>query len=94
MTTRSCPDWPTLLEVAPDLLFKHYRVAEAQLPAEALASLGGFSLDGIEICADLGHNVFNHEHTDERIAEALRTTHWFDLREWVRTGPGSQAGAS
>jgi hypothetical protein len=89
---RSCPDWPTLLEVAPDLLFKHYSITEARLPAEALSSLHDVTLDGIVICADLDHNVFNHEHTDERIGEALRTTHWYDLREWVRTGPGSQVG--
>jgi hypothetical protein len=87
-TTRSCPEWPALLEVAPELLFKHYTVAEAHLPAEVLASLEELSLDGLEICADLDHNVFNPEHTDERIAEALRGTHWFDLREWVRSRPG------
>jgi hypothetical protein len=87
-TTRSCPDWPELLERAPDLHFKHYTAAEAQLPAEALASLAG-SLSSMELCADLDHNVFNPEHTDERLAEALRATHWFDLREWIRSGPGS-----
>jgi hypothetical protein len=89
MTTRSCPDWPELLELAPDLHFKHYTVAEAQLPAEALANISDLSLDSIEICADLAHNVFNPEHTDEGIAEALRATHWFDLREWITSGPGS-----
>jgi hypothetical protein len=88
-TTRSCPDWPELLELAPDLHFKHYTVAEAQLPAEALANISDLSLDSIEICADLAHNVFNPEHTDEGIAEALRATHWFDLREWITSGPGS-----
>ena len=89
MTTRSCPDWPELLELAPDLHFKHYTVAEVQLPADALASLPDLALDSTEICADLGHNVFNPEHTDERVADALRATHWFDLREWVTTGPGA-----
>jgi hypothetical protein len=88
-TTRSCPDWPELLELAPDLHFKHYTVAEAQLPAEALASIPDLSLNSIEICADLAHNVFNPKHTDDQIAEALRATHWFDLREWVTTGPGA-----
>jgi len=86
-TTRSCPDWPELLEVAPDLHFKHYTAAEAELPADALANVPDISLDGIELCADLDHNVFNPQHTDGRIAEALRATHWFDLREWVRSGP-------
>ena len=91
MTTRSCPDWPALLDVAPDLHFKHYTVSEAHLPAEALASLSEVSLDSIEICADLDHNVFNPEHTDELVAESLRATHWYDLREWVSSGPGSSA---
>ena len=36
VSSRTCPDWPALLEVAPDLQFKHYTVAEARLPAEAL----------------------------------------------------------
>jgi hypothetical protein len=91
MSTRSCPDWPELIELAPDLHFKHYTAGEAQLPAEALANIPDLSLDGIELCADLDHNVFNPQHTDEHIAEALRATHWFDLREWVRSGPGAGA---
>jgi hypothetical protein len=91
-TARSCPDWPALFERAPDLHFKHYSAAEVELPAEALASMPDLSLDSVEICADLEHNVFNPDHTDERIAEALRLTYWFDLREWVRSGPGSQVG--
>jgi hypothetical protein len=91
VTSRSCPDWPALFELAPDLHFKHYSAAKVELPAEALASLPDLSLDSVEICADLEHNVFNPDHTDERIAEALRATHWFDLREWVRSGPGSRA---
>ena len=27
------PDWPDLMELAPDLQFMHYTVAEAQLPS-------------------------------------------------------------
>ena len=50
--TRSCPDWPALLELAPDLHFKHYTIAEAQLPGEVLVALGDLSKD-TEICADL-----------------------------------------
>lgn len=89
MSTRSCPDWPDLLERAPDLLFKHYTVAEAQLPAEVLASLSEISLGEIEICCDLDKHVFNADHTDELVAEALRASHWFDLREWTARGPGA-----
>jgi hypothetical protein len=90
VSARSCPDWPTLLDVAPDLHFKHYTVAEARLPSEALVSLRGeLPLEAVAICADLDHHVFNPEHTDPKVAEALRQTHWFDLREWVTHGPGA-----
>ena len=90
MSARSCPDWPALLDVAPDLHFKHYTVAEARLPSEALVSLHDLPLQAVAICADLDHHVFNPEHTDPRVAEALRETHWFDLREWTQGGPGVQ----
>ena len=90
MSARSCPDWPALLDVAPDLHFKHYTVAEARLPSEALVSLRDLPLQAVAICADLDHHVFNPEHTDPQVAEALRETHWFDLREWTRGGPGVQ----
>ena len=91
MSARTCPDWPELLELAPDLLFKHYTAAEAQLPADALVNLETAALESLALCCDLDKNVFNPEHTDERVAEALRASHWFDLREWVARGPGSAA---
>lgn len=83
MSSRTCPEWPELLEVAPDLHFKHYTVAEARLPGDALMSLPDLSLDDVAICADLDRNVFNPAHTEPHVAEALRQSHWFDLREWV-----------
>jgi hypothetical protein len=87
MSARSCPDWPTLLDLAPDLHFKHYTVAEAKLPADALVDLRDVPMQAVAICADLDHHVFNPDHTDVRVAEALRNTHWFDLREWSARGP-------
>jgi hypothetical protein len=87
VSTRSCPDWPTLLEVTPDLHFKHYSIAEVRLPAEALVNLPDIPLEAIAICADLEHNVFNPAHTDPRIAEALRDTYWYDLAEWASRAP-------
>jgi hypothetical protein len=87
VSARSCPDWPTLLDLAPDLHFKHFTVAEARLPADALVNLRDVPLEAIAICADLDHHVFNPEHTDSSVAEALRDTHWFDLREWLRDRP-------
>jgi hypothetical protein len=66
-------------------------VAEARLPAEALGTLPDISLNDIAICCDLERHVFNPEHTAEGVAEALRATHWFDLREWASSGPGAHA---
>ena len=88
MSSRTCPDWPQLMELAPDLQFKHYTVAEAKLPAEALMKIPDISLDDVAVCADLDRNVFNAAHTDPRVVEALRDTHWFELAEWSTTGPG------
>jgi len=87
MSTRSCPDWPELLELAPELHFKHYSVAEARLPGEALVNLPDVPLEAIAICADLDHNVYNAAHTDPRVAAALQETHWYELRVWVRERP-------
>ena len=87
MSTRSCPDWPELLELAPELHFKHYTVAEARLPGEALVNLPDVPMEAIAICADLDHNVYNAAHTDPRVAAALQETHWYELRVWVRERP-------
>jgi hypothetical protein len=88
MTTRTCPDWPILMELAPDLQFKHYTIAEAKLPSEVLVAVGGLDLDQAEICCDLDHNVFHAPHTEPSVVEALKGSHWFELQEWVQRGPG------
>ena len=89
MSSRSCPDWPLLMELAPDLQFKHYSVAEARLPAEALMSLPDVPLGAIAICCDLERHVFYAHHTEPKVAAALRETHWFELQEWATSGPGA-----
>ena len=91
MSSRTCPDWPLLMELAPDLQFKHYTVAEAHLPAEALVNLPNVPLSAIAICCDLDRHVFYAAHTEPQVAEALRETHWFELAEWTSSGPGSAA---
>ena len=80
-----------LTEIAPDLQFKHYTVAEAKLPADAFVSLQDVSLDDVAICADLDKNVFYAAHTEPRVADALRDSHWYEVREWTTTGPGTDA---
>ena len=93
MSSRTCPDWPQLMELAPELQFKHYTVREAQLPADALVSIES-DLEAVSICCDLASHVFYAEHTDPGVAEALRASHWFDLREWVEHSPGAGADAA
>ncbi len=88
MSSRTCPDWPELMELAPDLQFKHYTVAEAQLPAEALINLPDVPLAAVAICCDLDRHVFDAEHTESKVGAALRDTHWFELGEWASRGPG------
>ncbi len=91
MSSRTCPDWPTLMELAPDLQFKHYAVADAQLPVEALRKIGQITLSDVAICCDLEHHVFHAAHTEPAIAEALLDTHWFEVREYAERGPGLSA---
>ena len=93
MSSRTCPDWPALMERAPELQFKHYTLAEARLPMDALVHVSGVSLADISICCDLEHNVFNGEHTDADVAGALGASHWYEVGEWVTRGPGRAAAS-
>lgn len=90
MSSRTCPDWPELMEIAPELQFKHYTVAEARLPADALMQIPEIALSEVAICCDLERHVFYAAHTEAKVAEALRASHWFEVRDWVDAGrPGS-----
>jgi hypothetical protein len=77
------------MELAPELQFKHYTVAEAQLPADAVMRLTDVALSDVAICCDLDRHVFYAAHTDEKLGEALTSSHWFEVRDWVAAGrPG------
>ena len=90
MSSRTCPDWPELMEIAPELQFKHYTVAEAKLPADALMHVPEIALSEVAICCDLERHVFWAEHTEPEVADALRSSHWFEVRDWVAAGrPGA-----
>jgi hypothetical protein len=78
---RTCPDWPALMEVAPDLQFRHHTLGEMQLPHDVFVRIGGISLDEVAVCCDVNAHVYNPEHTDPRIVEALHGTFWIDVRE-------------
>ncbi len=84
MSTRSCPEWPELLDRAPDLHFKHYTADELQLAADIVVALGpGVRLSEIEVCADTQRNVFYAAHTDPRLADALSGSYWQELDSWT-----------
>ena len=94
MSYKTCPDWPELMELAPELQFKHMTVADAQLPFEVLTKVSHVSLGEVEICCDLEHHVFYGTHTDPEITAALAGTHWFEVREWATSGPGTSSHAA
>jgi hypothetical protein len=78
------------MEIAPELQFKHYTVAEAKLPADALMQIPEIPLSDVAICCDLERHVFWAAHTEPGVAEALRSSHWFEVRDWIAAGrPGA-----
>jgi hypothetical protein len=89
MSSRTCPDWPELMELAPELQFKHFTLRELALTSDVLVAIGDALLDEVNVCCDAEHNVYNPTHTDPRVASALRNSHWFDLREWSTSGPSA-----
>ena len=95
MSYKTCSDWPELMELAPDLQFKHFSVQDAQLPSEVVAKIpASISLDDAEICCDVDRHVFNAAHTHPAVSEALTDTHWYEVHEWATTGPGSSGSGS
>ena len=94
MSYKTCPEWPELMELAPDLQFKHISVADAQLPFDVLSKISHVSLGEVEMCCDLDHHVFYGVHTDAQVVAALIGTHWFEVHEWATTGPGASSHAA
>src|SRR5438445_4772127 len=84
MSARTCPDWPRLLELVPELHFKHYTLRDVNLPPAALAAIEDALTDGVALCCDVENRVFNPRHTEPRVAVALQSAGWFDLRAWAR----------
>lgn len=86
-SSRACPDWPELMEIAPDLQFRHFTLAEVQLPGEAVVRIEHVSRDALSLCCDPDSHVFNPAHTEPEIVAALKGTHWIDLTEWRGSPP-------
>ena len=78
------------MELAPELQFKHYTVRELELPSEVLVAIGEVPQDEVNVCADADRHVYYARHTEPRIVEALRSSHWFDLDEWRASGQGTR----
>ncbi len=94
MSYKTCAEWPELMELAPDLQFKHLSVQDAQLPSEVVAKIpASISLADTEICCDTDRHVFNAAHTHPAVTEALSDTHWYEVHEWATSGPGSSSGS-
>lgn len=89
MSSRTCPDWPELMEIAPELQFKHYSVHELHLPAEIVAQIRDVPLDTLEICADVDHHVFHAPHTEPSVVAAFAGSYWIELGEWAERNRGS-----
>ena len=56
MSSRACPDWPVLMEIAPDVQFRHYTLAEVQLPVDAFVQLEGVDPNAVSICSPRQRN--------------------------------------
>ena len=77
------------MELAPELQFKHFTVRELELSADVLMAIGDVNLDEVSVCADPDKHVYYVPHTDPKVVEGLKQSHWFDLDEWRTSGPGS-----
>jgi hypothetical protein len=53
--------------------------------------LPGIPADEIVLCCDLDAHVFNPAHTDPRVVDALKGTHWIDVRELPGSNPAPSA---
>jgi hypothetical protein len=80
IVARPCPEWPTLMKIAPNLEFKHYTLADV-LPgaATALSEAPEVPLGDLPVCGDLDQRVFFARHTNPSVIDLLRDSHWVDL---------------
>jgi hypothetical protein len=69
------------MEIAPQLQFRHHTLREMQLPPEVFVQIEGIGLDQVAVCCDVDAHVYNPDHTDPQIVEALQGTYWIDVRE-------------
>ena len=90
VSSRTCPDWPELMEIAPELQFKHYTVAEAKLPADALMHIQDIvALGRRDLLRPRPARLLRGAHGREAWRRRSSASHWFEVRDWVAAGrPG------
>ena len=89
MSYKTCPDWPELMEIAPELQFKHMTVARRSCRSTSLDErCPHVSLDEVEICCDVEHHVFNAATRTRRSPQRSAGTHWFEVERVGHVGPG------
>ena len=93
MSYKTCPDWPELMELAPDLQFKHITVADAQLPFDVL-SRSRTSRSARSRSAATSTITSSTRPTPIRGRGGARGTHWFEVHEWATSGPGASSHAA
>ena len=95
MSYKTCPDWPALMELAPDLQFKHMTVRDAQLPFDVVARIPDESRSTRSRSAATSSTTSSTPRTPHPdVVSALEGTHWFEVNEWATSGPGADAGSS
>ena len=82
VSARACPDWPSLMEVAPDLQFRHYTLAEAHLPVDAFVQLEGIAgRRDRSLLRSRRARLQSGAHRSRASPKRCKGTHWIDVRE-------------
>ena len=90
MSYKTCPDWPELMELAPDLQFKHIsRCGCAAAVRRALEDLARLARRDRDVRRPRAPRLQRRATPIPQVVAALAGTHWFEVHEWATTGPGA-----
>ena len=87
-TIRTCPDWPDLMELAPNLQFKHYTATEAHLPAEVLMKMPDVDLETSSSAPTSTTTSTTRRTPIPGSSRRLQDTHFYELQAWADEGRG------
>ena len=95
MSYKTCPEWPELMELAPDLQFKHITVREAQLPFEIVAKIPSASRSMRSRSAATSTTTSSTPRTRTRTSSTRsRARTGTRCTSGRRPGPGADSGAA